>query len=234
MSQNIIQTVGTITKKETLTSVENEMYCNSLVLESRQPFPGYHGSTVPDSLEPESLFAITTGKFNDEFIIRAVRDIKKGLDYNFSATPGTIQFQNGLAEVIRFKYLPYAKVGEVINKFTAKGLAFKKGRKIQPYASIIKIRKFFQVENIAPRLYRDIVDEKTFYLQIPLLLDWDEFERMTLDIKYNIDNPNFDAALTSVYYEKGIMDLVRIYDAETNQEKLNFILEKYLEAIRRL
>ncbi|RLD45304.1 MAG: hypothetical protein DRI89_01390 [Bacteroidetes bacterium] len=234
MSQNIIQTVGTLIKKETLASVQDEMNCNILMLESQQPFPGYHGLTVPELQEPDSLFALTSGEFNSEFIIRTVHNINKEVAFNFSATPGTIQFKNGLSEVIRFKGLLYKNVGEVITKFSNTGIGFKKHRAISPYSSIIKVRKFFKVEKIDSRLFKDLIDEGTHYLQIPAFLDWDAFETMTNAIKYNLQNNNFDAALTSVYYEKGVMDLIRIYDAEADKEKLNFILDKYMEAINRL
>ena len=234
MDRNIIQTVGTLTKKETLASVQDEMNCNILMLESQQPFPGYHGTTVPEMKEPESLFALTSGEFSSEFIVRTVHDINKELDFDFSATPGTIQFKNGLSEVIRFKGLSYGRVGEVIAKFIAAGIGFKKHRKIAPYSSIIKVRKFFKVEKTAPHIFQDLFDEGTYYLQIPVFLDWDAFETMTNAIKYNLQNNNFDAALTSVYYEKGVMDLIRIYDVEADQKKLYFILDKYMEAINRL
>lgn len=234
MSQNIIQTVGKLTKKETLASVQDEMNCNILMLESQKPFPGYHGLTVPDLAEPDSLFALTSGAFSSEFIVRTVHDINKEVDFEFMATPGTIQFKNGLAEVIRFKGLSYRKVGEIVAKFSAAGIGFRKHQRISPYASIIKVRKFFKVEKIAPWLFHDLFEDDTYYLQIPVLLEWDTFENMTNDIKYNLENNKFDAALTSVYYEKGIMDLVRIYDTDTDQKKLNFILEKYMEAIKRL
>lgn len=234
MSQIIIQTVGTLSKKETLSSVENEMNYNILMLESKQPFPGYHGTTVPELLEPVSLFALTTGTFSNEFIVRSVHEIKKSGNYSFSATPATIQFKNGLAEVIRFKGLGYGEVAEVISKFVAAGIGFKKYKKISPYSSIIRVRKYFKVEKIASRIFLDLFDEGTYYLQIPDFLDWDAFEKMTMAIKYNLENNKFDAALTSVYYEKGIMDLVRIYDVDADQEKLNLILAKYLEAIDRI
>jgi len=234
MERNIIQTVGTLTKKETLGTVQNELNCNILMLESQQPFPGYHGSTVPDLKEPDSLFALTSGEYSSEFIIRTVQDIHREIDYGFSATPGTIQFKNGLSEVIRFKGLAYDKVGEVIRKFTAAGIAFKRHRTISPYSSIIKIRKFFKVEKIDTRIFHDLFEVDTYYLQIPVLLEWDVFEKMTTTIKYNLDNNKFDAAQTSVYYEKGIMDLIRVYDTDTSIERLNFILGKYMEAIKRL
>lgn len=234
MDSNMIQTVGKLTKKETLASVENETYSNFLVLETHSPFPGYHGETVPDSLEPLSLFVLTSGKFTDEFIIRTVRLVKKQFEFDFSATPGTIVFKNELTEVIRFKNLPYEEVGNVLHKFSEAGFGFKKARKVAPFSSIIHVRKFFKVEKIAPRLFKDLYDDGTYYLQIPVFLNWDSFEKMTMDLKYNMTNNNFDAAQGSVYYEKGIMDLVRIYDIDTNEKKLCYILEKYMEAINRM
>jgi len=234
MTPNMIQTVGKLTKKEILASVENETHSNYLVLETHLPFPGYHGETVPDLLEPLSLFALTSGKFSDEFIIRTVRLVKKQFDINFSATPGTIVFKNELTEVIRFKNLPYEKVGSVLQKFSEAGFGFKKARKVTPFSSIIHVRKFFKVEKIAARLFKDMYDEGTYYLQIPVFLNWDSFEKMTMDLKYNMTNNNFDAAQASVYYEKGVMDLVRIYDADADEKKLCYILEKYMEAINRL
>jgi hypothetical protein len=234
MESNIIQTVGKLTKKETLASVQDELNCNILMLESQQPFPGYHGSTVPELKEPDSLFALTSGDYSSEFIVRADQDIRKKLPFAFSATPGTIQFKNGLAEVIRFKGLSYEKVGEVVREFSLAGIAFKKHRKIPPYSSIISIRKFFKVEKIDTRVFHDLVEADTYYIQIPVLLEWDIFENMTNAIKYNLGNNKFDAALTSVYYEKGMMDLIRIYDTDTDKQRLNLILAKYMEAIKRL
>ena len=79
-----------------------------------------------------------------------------------------------------------------------------------------------------------MVEADTYYIQIPVLLEWDIFENMTNAIKYNLGNNKFDAALTSVYYEKGMMDLIRIYDTDTDKQRLNLILAKYMEAIKRL
>ncbi len=59
MENNIIQSLGTIVKKEKLASVESETNCKALILESLLPYPGYHGTTIPDQLEPESLFVFT-------------------------------------------------------------------------------------------------------------------------------------------------------------------------------
>lgn len=234
MSGKIFETIGTITKKEKLAVVEAETNSNALILEALQPFPGYHGATVPDSLEPESLFAITRLMYNDERIIRTIQSLKKESPVEFDGAPGTLNIQHEDYNFIRFKYLPYANAGEVINQFEKTGIEFKKTRKIVPYESILKVRKFFTLQENIEGIYNDREDNNMFYLEIPVLLRWNTFEKITIEMKYNMEDNNFDAAQSSIYCRKGLMDFVRIYDRDSCQGKLIFIRDKYLEAISRL
>lgn len=234
MSAKILDTIGVITKKENFVSVESETGSNALVLESLQPYPGYHGLTVPDSLEPDSLFAITKLMYDDEAVIRAIQAVKKTFKGKFDAAPGTINIQNMDNNFIRLKYLPYARVGEVLQEFEKTGIEFKKKKYIAPFESILKVRKFFTVEESAEGIFHDLVDTNMFYLKIPAILNWPTFEKITLSLKYNMENKNFDAAQCSVYYRYGLIDFVRIYDRDSSLSKLNFIRDKYLEAISKL
>ena len=71
-----------------------------------------------------------------------------------------------------------------------------------------------------------------YYIKIPNQIRWNTFEKITNSIKHNIDDKNFDAALTTMYDESGICDFVRIYDEQCCNGKLIFIQDKYLEAIK--
>ena len=234
MSAKILDTIGVITKKESFVSVESETGSNALVLESLQPYPGYHGLTVPDSLEPDSLFAITKFMYNDERTIRAIQAVKKNIKGTFDATPGSISIQNQDNNFIRFKHLPYAYVGEIIYEFERNGIEFKKKKTYSAFESILKVRKFFTLEETIDGIFKDLVDKNMFYLSIPVLLKWAAFEKITLSLKYNMDDKNFDAAQCSVYYRTGLIDFVRIYDQDSCQGKLIYIRDKYLEAISKL
>jgi hypothetical protein len=205
-----------------------------LILESLQPFPGYHGLTVPDSLEADSLFAITKLMYNDERIIRAIQATKRDFKGTFDAAPGTIYIQNQDYHFIRFKHLPYAQVGEVIRKFESAGIEFKKKKSYASFESILKVRKFFSIEEMIDGIYKDLFDKNMYYLEIPVLLKWPTFEKITMSLKYNMEDKNFDAAQSSVFFKNGIIDFVRIYDQDSCQGKLIFIREKYLEAISKL
>ena len=150
---DIIQSVGTIVKQENLASVEHDTNCKALLLESLLPYPGYHGTTIPDRLEPDSLFAVTKTDHNNESIIRVIQKVKSNCDINFDAVPGTIMLDNSPSRIIRIKGLPYAKAGDVIKLFEKYGIQFKKERKIAPYDSLIHIFKFFDMKKLSDGIY---------------------------------------------------------------------------------
>ena len=234
MSENIIQSVGTIIKKEKLASVENETNCRLLILESLLPYPGYHGSTIPDNLEPESLFVVTRKIYSDEQIIRAIQKVKSVYSIPFDAAPGTIFLKNNPVNIIRFKGLSYNMISEVLEHFYDAGIEFAGIKKIAPYDTTIKIRKFFRLASIVEDIYEDMDDKQFFYLQVPGLIEWDTFEEMTKNIRYNIGDIVFDAAQTNVYDADGLVDFVRIYHKDKDSDKLVSIRNSYLSAYDKL
>ena len=73
-----------------------------------------------------------------------------------------------------------------------------------------------------------------FYLQVPKLIDWDSFEELTKNIRYNIGTIIFDAAQTSVFDPDGLVDFVRIYDEGKDTNNLISIRNSYLSAFEKL
>jgi hypothetical protein len=47
MKTKEIESIGVLLKEETLQTVEHYVLENTLVLESIEPFPGYHGQNMP-------------------------------------------------------------------------------------------------------------------------------------------------------------------------------------------
>jgi hypothetical protein len=228
MNDNIIQSVGTIIKKEKLASVEHQAQSKALVLESLLPYPGYHGTTIPDRLEPDSLFAVIKNDYSDETIIRTIQKVKKASNISFDAAPGTIYLQNNPVNIIRFKDVTYKMIAIILQHFVEHGIEFERAKKIAPYESIIKIRKFIRLSKIADGIYADMDVKEFFYLLVPTLLDWNEFEKATVNIKYNIQSIVFDAAQASVFNSFGLIDFVRIYDEDKDEDKLMSIRNSYL------
>lgn len=233
---NIIETIGTIIKKELLATIEEGLAGGFMVLESKHPFPGYHGKTVPDDHEliPDSIFVVTKQNYEIEKIMRASHEVRRNFKKRFDAAPGYINIFNEMVSCIRIKYLKsYKDIADLLQLFQKFGIQLSKYKKVNPYDGLIKINKFFELEMLVPGLYLDHEDSDICYLQVPKNINWDAFEKITLDIKRNMEDNLFDAALATIFRKNCVVDCVRIYDHQIEREKIDKIKARYLTEIKK-
>ena len=107
-------------------------------------------------------------------------------------------------------------------------------RKIEPFTGIIKVKKYFLLEVISDFLFNDAEDPNMHYFSIPMQLRFPQFEKITLDLKRNLEDPNFDAALGTIFRRYGVIDVIRIYDDKGSPDRLSMIRTRYLDAINEL
>jgi hypothetical protein len=233
-----IETYGTILKKETIKTIEQDFSGNALVLESLFPFPGYYHNIIPETkeLEPGSIYIVLKTLVSDEKLMRINHEIKKILKRKFDSAPGQINLFNEMKPCIRVKSLhSYQDIPLLIDMYREnEGIQFAKFRLIKPYSGLIIVKKFFIVDCVEEGIYKDTEDPDMGYIQIPGYLKWSNFEQITLSLKRNLDDNKFDAAIGTIHRRNSIVDMVRIYDKDIKTEKLQFIRNKYLEAIHKL
>ncbi len=235
--ETIIETIGTISKKETLASLEDEFSNKYLVLENLHPFPGYYHKTVPDSrlLNPESIFIITKRNYSDERIFRATKDVRDNFKEDFCAASGKVTVFNVGKPCIRIKKLgKYEKLPQLLEEYKKQGIEFVKHKKVPPYEGLIKIKKFFHLKDTGKGFYLDERDENMCYIEIPKHIKWSVFERITIDIKQNTEYNKFDAALGTLYKGGALVDIVRIFDEHIDSNKIGEIKKRYLDAIEKI
>jgi hypothetical protein len=232
MSQKILlETIGTIEKKEMLGPVGY----SELVLEAFFPYPGYYGTTIPDHDTPKSLYAITRSKYTEEKVIRVTQKIKSDHDFKFDGTPGMVTLYNMLNPCIRFKEIAsYDKVPAILKAYENEGIEFMGNRNIEPFTGIIKVKKYFLIEAISDYAFKDSEVANVYYFSIPVQLRFNQFEKITVELKHSLDNPRFDAALGTIFRKSGLVDLIRIYDDKCTPERLDMIRNKYIQAINNL
>jgi hypothetical protein len=233
MAENrIIETFGSITKVEQLHTLESNILDNTFVLEAYEPFPGYHGKNLPSDSVPHHIFLVTKKEYLQEQILRASQKIRQYFRHNFGARQGQLHIFNSKLHCIRIKDLPgFELVPELQSCFQSEGIEFMRKRTFNN-SGLIKVNKYFELSEIEEGVYKDLVDMRMFYLEIPVQLTWKLFEQITFSIKNNIDNRNFDAAL-GLLYRKDLIDVVRIFEKECSLDKLAIIRKKYLEEIHR-
>lgn len=232
----MIETIGYITKEEQMVSLEHDIIPNTLVIETRQPFPGYHGKDLPGELStkvPEFVFFVTKQKYTTENIARITQNIRKYFKEDIDVARAEINVFNTKLPGIRIKHCKdLSKIAELQSCYKGEDIKFAKKKKVDTIG-LIKIQKYLMLEEIGEGIYKDLEEESTHYLQIPLELKWPQFKSITFKIKNNMDDSNFDAA-QGMFYRKGrIVDFVRIYDKSASKERLEDIKNRYLKEISR-
>jgi hypothetical protein len=141
-----------------------------------------------------------------------------------------------MAHAIRVKDLKsYKLIPEIIDAFKDEGIAFLPGKKVKPYYGLIRVTKYFLMDPITDCTLQDSEIDSMKYFQVPIKLEWDEFEEMTKHVKRNINDSNWDGALATIYRKTGIEDHIRIFcEKDSSLEKLNEIRKKYVQEIKKI
>lgn len=230
-----IQTIGGVAKEEILFTLTTNVMPNTFVVENDEPYPGYHGKNLPGGTNPFSVFFMTKQKHSTESILRLNQKIRKYFDKPFDAVPGEICLNNENMPCIRVRGMDtYEYLGELQKCFFSEGVKFLKKKNIKQQA-VITLKKLFDIEPIEDKIYKDNDEPSTFYIQISRQLSFEQFRKLTVNVRANVDKDkaNFDAALVAIY-TKDVMDAVRIYAKDIDVEKLKLILTTYEEELKKM
>ena len=235
-----IESLGYILKKEKLASLASDKNFKELILEDLDQYPGFYDQYFIPANEnekrPQSIFLILK-EFDlcheDEFI-RLTREIKIRYKIGFDAVPGNLQLFNHGAPCIRVYMDDYHQIGDLLNYYRQGGLQFQPHVKVAPFVSLIKLKKFFLMKPLAEGIYKSIDQDDIYYFDISRYLKWDDFERITIQIRNNWTHKIYDAAQVSLYDKNGMIEMVRIFDLKCDLDKLTYLKQKYALEIGRL
>jgi hypothetical protein len=233
-TKNIIESIGYITKEEKLASVKQNIIPDTLVIETVDPFPGYHGKNLPEEVVcPEFMFFVTREKYTTEHILRVTENVQKYFGNKPDVARAELNIYNRVYPAFRIKGCKdFTRLIELQSCYKSEGIKFAKSRKIEANG-LIKIQKTFTLQEQGEGIYFDKEDPDYYYIKLPAHLNWEQFKSITLNIKRNTETSNFDAALGLFYRKQGIIDFVRIYDKESKMDKLMDIKERYYNEIKK-
>ncbi|RPH73529.1 hypothetical protein EHM76_05220, partial [bacterium] len=125
MKTNHIESIGVLIKEESLQTVEHYVLENTLVLESIEPFPGYHGENMPTGTKPDSLFLITDKPYPNEVVFRVSQHLCCYQSIPIDATPVEIFIMNSNLSGIRLRGLNnYTLIAEIQGCYMDKNIRF--------------------------------------------------------------------------------------------------------------
>ncbi len=233
-SNLIIETIGTITKEETVSTLDYQIIPGTWVLETEEPFPGYHHAD-PQNQNPKSIFIIMKSYKGREEISRLNQNIARYFSQELDTASSRLTIFNKTYYAIRLRFLEnYSMIQEIQKCFLNEGVNFLKRKEVSEKA-IIRVKKYFKItcsENEG--IYMDKNDCNMAYLTISELLSWKMFEKITFNIKNNWNHEDFDAALGTMYINGGVKDVVRIFSLNLERDKLVKIRDMFLNEIKKV
>ena len=226
-------------KKEKLATLASDQLFSVMLLESLEPFPGFYEEyfvpTTTREQKPKSVFMVIKNfdVCHEDDFIRMTMHIKRDHKIEFDAALSSIMLYNEPTTTIRVHMEDYNQLSELIEHYKNVGVKFQAAKQVKPFQSVIKIRRFFDLDIMAEGIYKDVDKKDTYYLGLPVFMTWDEFERATIAIRNNFDYKTYDAAQAAIYNKPGIVELVRIYDLKADLSKLESLRNKYLIEVGR-
>lgn len=232
-----LETIAYIIKEEKISNVDHDVRSNTFVVETVDPYPGYHGLNVPTEKRhnPEDVFLLTKKRLVAEQIAHITRNVKKQSGIDFDAARADLFFFNDNYPAIRIRGLEsYSQVEKLQNWYVDFGVDLAKREKVDASA-VIKIQKMLFAEEVEPGVYVDLDDGQNRYFEIPHELTWQQFAAITSTVKRNLALNNFDLALGGVFRRGGLRDFIRVYTSKENELKeLKCIQDLFITEVNKL
>lgn len=223
---------GTILKQETLSVAKVSSCPDILVLESKDPFPGFYCSeSLPaDNRCKDFSYYLPVAPLaccHDDQVCRISNGIhtKTGI----MACPAQITLQGKIVRAIRLKNIRQSQVAQVRTLFEEHGLTFHKNKKVNTSLSRIYIKLFFYLEQLDGHIFQHQHSPDLYYLTIPEKLEWKQFEKLITFQKLQSHYRNYDAAIGYWIQKPSFTDFIRIYGKKIPLSELQAIRENFLE-----
>ncbi len=222
-----------LAKNDMVVAIEDNIVPGSLVFDSLNPFPGYYHET-PTNSKPIYIYMVLSRQYPLEEIIRATKSIEKEYDWDFDAGKGYMTIGSEFMNVIRVRHLPQIDMVEKIQEaYMNHGIDFLMNKKLKGKLEVrVKIVKFSTLEEVGDGTYVTVDDPTFAYIEIPKYLKPSAFVKVSMDVKYNWEGSEFDAARGSFYNNGKLYEVVRIRSNKIDADYLAAIRKLYLEKIR--
>lgn len=222
-----------LTKNDTVVAIENNIVPGSVVFDSLNPFPGYYHET-PTSVESLYIYLVLDKQYPLEELLRATQNIEKEYQWNFEAGKGYMTIGSVALNVIRMRHLPQIDLVEKIQEaYMKQGISFLMNKKLKgKLEARVKIVKFSMLEEVGTGIYVSTEDPTFAYVEIPKYLNRVDFTKVSMDVKYNWEGHEFDAARGSFYNKGKLHEVVRIRSNKMDIDYLSEIRKLFLEKIK--
>jgi hypothetical protein len=224
---------GWIYKKEFLKTVEKNILPGSFVLKIWMPFHGLQDK-LPLRNIPEFYFLVMEADYPLDNIIVAAEQIRLKSDKMLDAVEGNIYIAGLTHPVIRIKLFDkQLKISDIQQLFSDLGFHMSMKRLVVQEKGVIKLKKYFYLDEIDEGIYFDKKIPELAYFRLPHQIEWDLFEEITKRIMVNVALGDFDTALGAFHIGQKVEYIIRVLKADRNLRGIELIRQDYLTYINK-
>jgi len=234
MTNKKMEVFVNLTKNDTLLALDEKILPGSLVFDSLNPFPGYYHE-LPATADSIFVYMVLDQQYPLEKILRATQNIEKQYDWNFDAGKAYVTIGTTYLHAIRVKHLPTLDLLVKIQEaYIAQGINFRMNKHLKgKLEARTKIAKFLLLEELDQGIFLNVKEPSFAYIEISEYLDATKFIQISMDVKYNWEGHEFDAASGSFYKDGKLYEVVRIRSDKIDVDYLKAIQKLYEQKIHK-
>lgn len=221
--------IGKIIIEEKIDTISENIVPRTYVINVPDPYKSYYSRYTRIS-KPLSIIFVTKQPTSFEKILRTTKKMNAAMGTNYDGAKCEVTLGSKKLNGIRIKGIDrYPEISAVQEFFHKDGFEFARGESYKDKDALIRINKFFHVNEMEEGIYSDANEKDTYYVTVPGYMTWEEFRKYTFDIKNNISDASYDIAKGIFYLNNDIVEMLRVVRPEASIDFLKKIQKKYLD-----
>lgn len=224
--------LGKLTRQENISPIEKNKISNTMVIHVPSPLATYY-TRFSQINKPNTVVLITKNPVSFEQILRATSKINTMNTLDLGGAKCEITIGRKKYSGIRLKGINQFSEIEVVQRhFEQEGFEFARNVNIKKDTdSLIRVNKFFALKKVEKGIYHSPNNKDRYYIEIPKHVHWDEFRKLTLDIKNNVSVSGYDVAKGIFYKKDGVTEMIRIIKPNITMDMVKEVKDKYFDRL---
>ena len=223
--------IGKVIIQENIDTVDENKIAKTFVINVPDPYMNYYGRFT-EVEKPNSIIFVTKTPNSFEKILRVTNKINRKYNLQLHGAKCEVKINSRKLDGVRIKGIKrYPEIAQIQQYYGEENFEFAKTEKFHDVDALIRINRFFNIEKMEQGIYHCKDENNTYYIEVPRFMNWEDFRRITFEIKNNIADSNYDIAKGIFYVNDGITEMLRIVKPKATIELLKIIQKKYMEKL---
>ena len=223
--------IGKIIIQEKIDTIDENKIPGTFVINVPDPYKNYYGR-VTEIVKTVSIIFVTKTPNSFEKILRVTKKINEKYHLNLDGAKCEVTMNSRKLDGVRVKGINrFHEIGQIQQYYKDEGYDFAKSEKFKSTEVLIRINRFFNVDEVEKGIYHSHDEDEVYYIEVPRYMTWEEFKKLTQEIKHNIADANYDIAKGIFYVNHGITEILRVVKPKASLELLKTIQKKYIEKL---